>query len=165
VHPYNDLDVIAGQGTVGIEIHEQGQLAFDDLAAVFVAVGGGCLISGIGTAIRTFHPQADVVGCWAANSTPLYSSLQAGKIIQVDESETVADGVTGNVEPDSVTFDIARRVITATHLADEAMKRVFALPCALSRKPTARWWKARPALRSLPCSPMRRVIKANRWSL
>jgi threonine dehydratase len=115
VSPYNDLDVIAGQGTIGMELHEQAT----DLAAVFASVGGGGLISGIGTAIKTLLPGTDVIGCWPANSTALYSSFQAGKIIDVEESETISDGTAGGVEPGSVTFDIGREVITGTALVTE----------------------------------------------
>jgi threonine dehydratase len=115
VSPYNDLDVIAGQGTIGMELHEQAT----DLAAVFASVGGGGLISGIGTAVKTLSPKTDVIGCWPANSTALYSSLKAGKIIDVEESETISDGTAGGVEPGSVTFDIGREVITGTSLVTE----------------------------------------------
>jgi threonine dehydratase len=115
VSPYNDLDVIAGQGTIGMELHEQAT----GLAAVFASVGGGGLISGIGTALKTLSPKTDVIGCWPANSTALYSSLKAGKIIDVEESETISDGTAGGVEPDSVTFDIGREVITGTSLVTE----------------------------------------------
>jgi threonine dehydratase len=115
VSPYNDLDVIAGQGTIGMELHEQAT----DLAAVFASVGGGGLISGIGTAVKTLSPKTDVIGCWPANSTALYSSFKAGKIIDVEESETISDGTAGGVEPGSVTFDIGREVITGTSLVTE----------------------------------------------
>jgi threonine dehydratase len=119
VSPYNDLDVIAGQGTIGMELHEQASGAIADLAAVFASVGGGGLISGIGTAVKALLPQTDVIGCWPSNSTALYSSLKAGKIIDVEESETISDGTAGGVEPDSVTFDIGREVITGTALVTE----------------------------------------------
>jgi threonine dehydratase len=119
VSPYNDLDVIAGQGTIGMELHEQASGTIADLAAVFASVGGGGLISGIGTAVKTLLPQTGVIGCWPANSTALYSSLKAGKIIDVEESETISDGTAGGVEPDSVTFDIGREVITGTALVTE----------------------------------------------
>jgi threonine dehydratase len=115
VSPYNDLDVIAGQGTIGMELQEQAT----DLAAVFASVGGGGLISGIGTAVKTLSPKTDVIGCWPANSTALYSSFKAGKIIDVEESETISDGTAGGVEPGSVTFDIGRDVITGTSLVTE----------------------------------------------
>ncbi|MGY6178835.1 threonine/serine dehydratase [Paraburkholderia strydomiana] len=119
VSPYNDIDVIAGQGTVGIEIHEQARDERVDIAAVFASVGGGGLISGVGTAIRRLIPEAAVVGCWPANSTALYSSLQAGKIVEIEELETISDGTAGGIEPASITFDISRKVTTDTSLVTE----------------------------------------------
>lgn len=120
VAPYNDSDVIAGQGTIGIELHEQARAAAIELAAVFASVGGGGLISGIGTAIQQLSPATAVVGCWPANSTALYSSLKAGKIIEVDETETISDGTAGGIEPESITFGIGLKVITHTALVSEA---------------------------------------------
>ncbi|WP_241021524.1 threonine/serine dehydratase [Burkholderia sp. Ac-20353] len=119
VSPYNDLDVIAGQGTIGIEIHEQARAENAKLAAVFASVGGGGLISGVGTAIRRLIPEAAVVGCWPANSTALYSSLKAGKIVESEELDTISDGTAGGIEPDSITFDIGRNVISDTSLVTE----------------------------------------------
>ncbi|HDR9483985.1 threonine dehydratase [Burkholderia aenigmatica] len=129
VSPYNDLDVIAGQGTIGIEIHEQARAEHVQLAAVFASVGGGGLISGVGTAVRRLIPGAAVVGCWPANSTALYSSLKAGKIVESEELDTISDGTAGGIEPDTITFDIGRNVISDTTLVTEeeikaAMKRV-----------------------------------------
>lgn len=119
VSPYNDIDVIAGQGTVGIEIHEQSREEGVDIAAVFASVGGGGLISGVGTAIRRLIPEAAVVGCWPENSTALYSSLQAGKIVEIEELDTISDGTAGGIEPASITFDISREVTTDTSLVTE----------------------------------------------
>jgi threonine dehydratase len=125
ISPYNDIDVIAGQGTIGIELAEQ----HADLAAVFVSVGGGGMISGIGSALEQASPTTDVVGCWPANATTLYSCLQAGKVIEVEETDTISDGTAGGVEPDTITFPIAQRVIDRTVLVSEeeikaAMKRL-----------------------------------------
>ncbi|VWB51848.1 threonine dehydratase [Burkholderia lata] len=119
VSPYNDIDVIAGQGTIGIEIHEQARAENAKLAAVFASVGGGGLISGVGTAVSRLIPEVAVVGCWPANSTALYSSLKAGRIVESEELDTISDGTAGGVEPDSITFDIARNVITDTSLVTE----------------------------------------------
>lgn len=119
VAPYNDIDVIAGQGTIGVELHEQARAAGIEMAAIFASVGGGGLISGIGTAIQQLSPATAVVGCWPANSTALYSSLKAGKIIEVDETETISDGTAGGIEPDSMTFGIGQKVITHSDLVSE----------------------------------------------
>jgi threonine dehydratase len=119
ISPYNDIDVIAGQGTIGMELHEQAAGLIDDFAAVFASVGGGGLISGIGTAIRKLRPGTEVIGCWPANSTALYSAFKAGEIIDVEESETISDGTAGGVEPDSITFDIGNEVISGMDLVTE----------------------------------------------
>jgi threonine dehydratase len=119
IPPYNDLDVIAGQGTVGVEIHEQASAEGVDLAAVFASVGGGGLICGIGTAIRHLSPNTKVVGCWPENSTALYSSLQAGEIVESEELDTISDGTAGGIEPGTITFDIAPDVIDRTDLVSE----------------------------------------------
>jgi threonine dehydratase len=78
VSPYNDLDVVAGQGTLGVELLEQAP----DLDAVFVAVGGGGLITGAGSALKALRPQTEVVGVWAENSACILRALQAGRIIE-----------------------------------------------------------------------------------
>ena len=107
VSPYNDLDVIAGQGTVGIELLEQ----LPDLDAVFVAVGGGGLASGLGTALKAARPEIQVIGCWPEVAQSLKRNLEVGRIFDVAEEETISDGTAGNVEPGSVTFEICARVL------------------------------------------------------
>jgi threonine dehydratase len=119
IPPYNDLDVIAGQGTAGVEIHEQASADGIDLAAVFASVGGGGLICGVGSAIKELSPKTQVVACWPKNSTALYSSLQAGKIVESEEFDTISDGTAGGVEPGSITLDIAQEVIDSTDLVSE----------------------------------------------
>ena len=116
ISPYNDLDVIAGQGTIGIELAEQAP----DLDAVFVSVGGGGLISGIGTALNQVSPRTRVVGVWPKNSPCMLRALQAGEIVDVEEHETLSDGTGGAVEPGSVTFPICRTVIDDTLTVTEA---------------------------------------------
>ncbi|OUL84352.1 threonine/serine dehydratase [Paraburkholderia hospita] len=125
VSPYNDIDVIAGQGTIGVELGEQ----LPGLAAVFASVGGGGLISGIGSAIKASSASTEVVGCWPANATTLYRCIQAGKVIDVEETDTISDGTAGGVEPDTITLPIAQRVIDRCVLVSEdeikaAMKRL-----------------------------------------
>ncbi len=125
VAPYNDVDTIAGQGTMGLELAEQAP----DLDAVFVCVGGGGLISGVGTALRALSPATRVVGVWPAASTCMLDSLNAGEIIATPESPTLSDGSTGAVEPGSVTFPICRQVIDDTLTVSEieiarAMRRL-----------------------------------------
>ncbi|MHC6225288.1 threonine/serine dehydratase [Pseudomonas sp. X10] len=115
VSPYNDRQIIAGQGTIGMELAQQQP----QLDAVFVAVGGGGMISGIGTALRHLNPGCQVIGCWPANAPTLQRSLEAGRIIEMEELDTLSDGTAGGVEPDSITFPICQQVIDRTVLVSE----------------------------------------------
>lgn len=107
ISPYNDLDVVAGQGTLGVELFEQ-EPALD---AVFISVGCGGLIGGVGSALKALNPRVRIVGVWPENSPCLLRALEAGKIFPVEEHQTLSDGTAGAVEPDSVTFPICQRVI------------------------------------------------------
>lgn len=115
VSPYNDPQVIAGQGTIGMELFEQAP----DLDAVFVAVGGGGMIAGIGAALRVLKPGTEIIGCWPANDPALQQSLKAGEIIEVDACETLSDGTAGGVEPGSITFPLCQALLTDTVLVSE----------------------------------------------
>ena len=115
ISPYNDKYIIAGQGTAGIEMVEQQP----DLDAVFVSVGGGGLISGIGAAFKHLSPKTQIIGCWPANATSMYASLKAGKIIEIDEQETLSDGTAGGIEPGSITFPLSQQVIDRHELVSE----------------------------------------------
>lgn len=125
VSPYNDADIIAGQGTIGAELVEQ----LPDIDAVFVAVGGGGLISGIGAALAHLKPGTEVIGCWPANAPTMQRSLEAGQIIEMEEEDTLSDGTAGGIEPGSMTFPLCQRVVDRTVLVSEqeirdAMKAV-----------------------------------------
>ncbi|MFK0310338.1 threonine/serine dehydratase [Pseudomonas sp. NPDC090233] len=116
VSPYNDPEVIAGQGTIGMELFEQAP----DLDAVFVAVGGGGMISGIGAALRAQNPGIEIIGCWPANAPTLQRSLEAGEIIEMEEDDTISDGTAGGVEPGCITFPLCQALVTRTVLVSEA---------------------------------------------
>jgi len=115
ISPYNDAEVIAGQGTIGMEIHEQSP----NLDAVFVAVGGGGMISGIGTALKRLSPNTEIIGCWPVNAPAMERSMAAGEIIEVEEFETLSDGTAGGVEPGSITFPLCQRLIHRAVLVSE----------------------------------------------
>ena len=128
ISPYNDLQVMAGQGTIAVELLRQ----FPPLDAVFVAVGGGGLIGGIGAYIKSTSPQTEVVGCWPKNSPVLYESIKAGHILDVAEEPTLSESTAGGLEPGSVTLEICSRVIDTSVLVSEAeildaMRKVRAL--------------------------------------
>lgn len=129
--PYNDLDTMAGQGTIGLEILEQ----CPEVDAVFVSVGGGGLIGGIGSVIKAKKPSAQVVGCWPENAPSLYECLKAGQIIEVEERGTISDGTAGGVEPGAVTFPICQQVIDRTELVTEA-----AIKAAMKRLAETQHW-------------------------
>lgn len=116
VAPYNDPDVVAGQGTLGMELSEQAP----QLDAVFISVGGGGLIGGAGTALKHLNPNTRVVGVWPENSPCLLRALEAGHLFEVPESPTLSDGTAGGIEPGSVTFPICQSVIDTRITVSEA---------------------------------------------
>jgi threonine dehydratase len=116
VSPYNDLDVIAGQGTIGLELVEQ----TEHLDAVFVAVGGGGLASGIGAALRHASTSTKLVGCWPHNSPAMLRALELGKIHDVPEEDTLSDGTAGGLEDDAITFPLCRELIDQRVAVSEA---------------------------------------------
>ena len=89
VPPFNDPDVIAGQGTCGLEIAQQ----LDDFDSVIVPVGGGGLISGISIAIKSLKPSAGVFGVEPIGATKMAASLSAGKIVRIEDPKSIADGL------------------------------------------------------------------------
>lgn len=121
VSPYNDPEVIAGQGTVAVEILRQmTEQVSGPLDAVFVAVGGGGLIGGIGTHLKRASPGTQVVGCWPENSPALHECLRKGAIIDVPERPTWSTSTAGGVEPGAITLAICQRVIDRQFLVTEA---------------------------------------------
>lgn len=107
VSPYNDAEVVAGQGTIGLELMEQVR----DLDTVYIAMGGGGLISGIGCVLKAFAPQARIVGVSAAHSCAFATSLRAGHTVEVTHRPTLADGVAGGFDADTITLPLAAEVV------------------------------------------------------
>jgi threonine dehydratase len=125
ISPYNDPEVMAGQGTIAVEMLRQ----LPAIDALFVAVGGGGLIGGIGAYMKRVSPRTEIVGCWPENSRVLYESIKAGRIIEVPEQPTLSESTAGGLEPGSATLDICRSVIDRSILVAEeeilsAMQRV-----------------------------------------
>ena len=115
VSPYSDLDIIAGQGTVGLELAAQ----CADLAAVYICVGGGGLISGIGSYLKARRPEIDIIGCWPENATAMHLCLERGEIYDTPETKTLSDGSAGGVEAGAITFPICQQVIDRHLLVSE----------------------------------------------
>ena len=119
VSPYSHPDVIAGAGTVGLEMIE------DDpqLDAIVVPIGGGGLISGIAIVAAATGSKPEVIGVEAQASQPFTVSRAAGRITQIDVHPTLADGLAGNLDPDTITFDIVQRLVPRVFTADEVAIR------------------------------------------
>lgn len=107
IPPYNDLQVIGGQGTIAVELTKQ----LDRIDAVFVALGGGGLVSGIAGYLKSIHPDVSIIGCSPQNSQVMIQSIRDGKILDLPSRPTISDGTAGGVEPDSVTFDLCRDLV------------------------------------------------------
>jgi threonine dehydratase len=120
VSPYNDPDVVEGQGTIAVEILRQlaGQ-KIRRLDAVFVAVGGGGLIGGIGAHLKAHSPLTQVVGCWPENSDVLFRCMQAGEIRDFPSTDTWSTSTAGGVEPGAITLELALRVVDRGVLVTE----------------------------------------------
>jgi threonine dehydratase len=112
ISPYAHPDVIAGAGTVGLEIVED----LPSVQLIVAAVGGGGLISGIALAA----PGVRVVGAETAASTPFTRGLAAGRIVSIEVGSTIADGLIGNLDPGTPTFDLVREYVESIVVADEA---------------------------------------------
>jgi len=115
VSPYNDAAVIAGQGTCGIEIDFQ----LPDIDAVFIAVGGGGLISGVGSVLKERHPAVRIYACQPEASAVMARSVEAGRILDLPSEPTLSDGTAGGVEPDAITFELCRELVDEFVLVSE----------------------------------------------
>jgi len=115
ISPYNDPEVVNGQGTVAVELMEQLQ-AVD---TVVVPVGGGGLISGIAGYLKAVDPSIEVIGCQPVNSCVMYESIKAGEIVNIESLPTISDGTAGGIEPGSITFDLCSRYVDDFILLEE----------------------------------------------
>ncbi|NHK31571.1 MAG: pyridoxal-phosphate dependent enzyme [Asgard group archaeon] len=124
VSAYNDELVVAGQGTIGLEISKQ-LTKFTD---ILVPLGGGGLISGIAIAIKELHPEVRIIGVQTEASPSFYESLKAGKIVEVEFKETIADGVFGGIEKGSITFDIVKELVDEVIVVkEETIRKAISL--------------------------------------
>ncbi len=119
VSPYNHADVIAGAGTIGLEIIDE----WPDVDLIVVPIGGGGLISGIALAVKEASPRTQVAGVEVEASCPFTRGLEAGRIVGIDVQPTLADGLAGNLDPETMTFDIVRRDVARIALVNEDQLR------------------------------------------
>lgn len=116
VPPYNDPEVIAGQGTIALELVEQAPR----IDNIFIAMGGGGLISGIASVFKSHSPRTRIFGVAAESSAALAASMQAGRIVEVEHRPTLADGVAGGIEAGSITLPLARATVDEVISCSEA---------------------------------------------
>ncbi|MDN5855774.1 MAG: threonine/serine dehydratase [Actinomycetia bacterium] len=115
VSPYDDLDVISGQGTLGVEIAEQQP----ETDTVVVSVGGGGLISGVAAALKHRRPDVRVVGVSPVNDAAMAASVEAGRIVSPPAKPTLSDGTAGSVTPDAITFPLCQELVDEWVLVSE----------------------------------------------
>ena len=115
ISAYNDLDIIMGQGTVGLEIAEE----MPDIDKVLVPVGGGGLISGVGCALKAMDATTEVFGAQSVASPVMYESLRQGRIVDMDLEDSYAEGLHGGIEENSVTFELCRKYVDEIILVEE----------------------------------------------
>lgn len=106
IHPFNDPDIIAGQGTIGLELFE----SLPDLDILVVPIGGGGLISGISIALKTLNPKIKIIGVEAAQIAAMKASVEAGKIVEVSSAKTIADGIAVTTVKEN-TFEIVNKYV------------------------------------------------------
>ena len=124
IHPFDDEDVIAGQGTIALEIADQ----IPDLDAVIVPIGGGGLISGIAYTIKMINPKVKVYGVQASGAPSMYNSIKDGEIEELSSVSTIADGIAVK-KPGTLTYEICSKyvdeIVTVTD--DEISAAILAL--------------------------------------
>jgi threonine dehydratase len=114
VHPFDDPLVMAGQGTIGLEILQE----LEDVHTILVPIGGGGLIAGIATAIRTTHPQVRIIGVEAATAPSMHYSLQKGEVVETPVAVTLADGIAVKRVGEQ-TFPVVRELVDEVVLVKE----------------------------------------------
>lgn len=93
IHPFDNEDIIAGQGTIAMELSKQWNFRDNNLDAIFVPIGGGGLISGIGYYMKNLYPDTKIIGVEPLNANAMYQSLKADKLVKLNEIDTFAEGV------------------------------------------------------------------------
>jgi threonine dehydratase len=114
IHAFNDPHIIAGQGTIGLEIFED----MHDVDAIVVPIGGGGIISGVAIAAKNINPKVKIIGVEVKNFDSMRRSIEAGKIITTDTASTIADGIAVKT-PGSITFDIVSKYVDDIEVVTE----------------------------------------------
>ncbi|HNP84605.1 MAG TPA: threonine/serine dehydratase [Kouleothrix sp.] len=116
ISPYNDWEIVYGQGTVAAELVSQ----LPQIDAVLVAVGGGGLIGGMAGYLKARQPAPSILGCLPANSPVMAASVAAGQLLEMPTLPTLSDGTAGGIEANAITFEPCRTLVDEFFLAEEA---------------------------------------------
>ena len=115
VSPYNDRLVVLGQGSLGFEIVEQ----LPEVTTIVIPIGGGGLAAGVAAVVKQIRPQVRVVGVQAEASAAIYHSLKAGRMVTVPDRPSVADGIAGNIDLQTITFPLIEKYVDEVVLVSE----------------------------------------------
>lgn len=122
VSPYNDEAVIAGQGTIAVEIERQ----LEHVDNILVALGGGGLISGTASYLKHVYPNVKIMACSPQNSAVMMESVKAGRILDIPSLPTLSDATAGGVEANAITFELCRDLIDEyVTVTEEEIKRAW----------------------------------------
>ena len=114
IHPFDDPMVIAGQGTIGLEIMDD----MPDVRTIVVPIGGGGLASGVSAAVKMLHPDVRVVGVQASGAAGMKASIEAGHVVELDSAKTIADGIAVK-KPGELTFELCSRYVDEIVTVDD----------------------------------------------
>lgn len=114
IHPFDDPMVIAGQGTIGLEIMDD----LPDVDAIVVPIGGGGLASGVAAAVKMLHPNVKVIGVQASGAAGMKASMDAGHVVALDAAKTIADGIAVE-KPGELTFELCSRYVDEIVTVDD----------------------------------------------
>ena len=115
VSPYNDPAVVLGQGSLGFEILEQ----LPQVTAIIIPIGGGGLAAGVGAVVKQLRPEIRIIGVQAEASAAIYHSLKAGRMVTVPDRPSVADGIAGNIDLETITFPLIQKYADDVVLVSE----------------------------------------------
>ena len=114
IHPFDDPMVIAGQGTIGLEIMDD----LPDVNTIVVPIGGGGLASGVAAAVKILHPNVRIVGVQASGAAGMKASLDAGHVVSLENAKTIADGIAVK-QPGALTFELCRQYVDEVVTVDD----------------------------------------------
>jgi threonine dehydratase len=157
VHPYNDLDIIAGHGTVGLEIVDD----VPDVDVVVVPVGGGGLLSGIAAAVKQRRPQTRVYGVEPTGAATLRLALDAGHVVKLETVQTIADGLAAPMTGDIVLEHVRAFVDDVVLVTDDQIRdalRTVLQRCKFLLEPAGAASIAAILARAIPLQPDERVV-------